>query len=31
MLNITDKCSVMIPLNKGYTNMINIVIMVNEL
>jgi len=31
MLNITDKCSVMTPLHKGYTNMINSVIMVNEL
>jgi hypothetical protein len=31
MLNITDKCIVMTPLHKGYTNMINSVITVNEL
>jgi hypothetical protein len=31
MLNIIDKCSVITPLHKGYTNMINSVITVNEL
>jgi len=29
MLNITDKCSVMTPQHKGYTNMINSAITVN--
>lgn len=31
MLNITDTCSVMTPLHKGHTSIINTVNMVNEL